>query len=186
MAYIGAKNLHVFKLTTENDTDTKTVYGDMKKLSPLIKATVNLKTAEAELWGDNRQVYKHFEITGADITIEAADLTLEEKALLLGCKYDSAKGILKVSADDDAPYFGVAMESTRSDGKAEYLFLTKVKFAPMNMEFETKGTNLAYKTPSFTGTAVARPSDGVVYLQGDDKAKESWYKADTFSVGKEL
>lgn len=173
MARIGVKNLTVFPIT--KDDHEGTTYGTAVKLPPLMKVSLNAKTVEGSLYGDDRQVEGNFGITGYDITVDTTDLTPEQIATLLGHKKDS-KGGITVNADDEAPYVAVAFESKRSNGENQYVVLYKVKFSPLNEEFETKGENITYKTPSLTGKAIARESDGA--FKYDVVAKtlpEGWY-----------
>lgn len=178
---IGLKNLYVFKCT-DGDAKTGTTYGTPVKLAPVMKATLNAKTAEASLFGDDRATETYTNLQGYDLTFEVNGISNEDLALLFGHKYDDKKGILSISADDVAPYFGVAFETPLSNGETRFEFLTKVKFAPFNAEYETKGENLAFKTPSITAKSVTRESDGLARQIGDDKNKGTWYKAETHNV----
>ena len=95
--------------------------------------------------------------------------------MLLGHKKDS-KGGITVSTEDEAPYVGVAFESKRSDGKIQYVVIYKVKFSPINEEFETKGENINYKTPSLVGKSIARENDGKLkYDLVSATMPEGWY-----------
>ena len=173
MARIGVKNLTVFPLT--KDDATGATYGTAVKCAPLMKVTLNPKSVEGSLHGDDAQVEGNFGLTGYDITIDTTDLTPDQYALLLGHKKDS-KGGITVSTEDEAPYVGVAFESKRSDGKNQYTVLYKVKFSPLTEEFETKGENINYKTPSLVGKSIARSNDGkFMYFINGTSAPENWY-----------
>ena len=173
MARIGVKNLTVFPLT--KDDATGVTYGTAVKCAPLMKVSLTAKTVEGSIFGDDHQVDGNFGITGYDIAIDVTDLTPDQEALLLGHKKDS-KGGITVSTEDEAPYVGVAFESKRSDGKNQYVVLYKVKFSPINEEFETKGENINYKTPSLVGKAIARENDGEFrYSLISATVPEGWY-----------
>lgn len=180
-ATIGLKNLYVFKCT-DGDAKTGTTYAEGVKLAPVQKATLNARTAEAVLYGDDRSVDTYTNLQGYDLTFDITGISNEDMALLFGHAYDSKKGILNISSDDVAPYFGVAFETPLANGEIRFEFLTKVKFAPFNAEYETKGENLAFKTPSITAKSVSRESDGLARQVGDDKNKADWYKASTHNV----
>lgn len=173
MARIGVRNLHVFPLT--KDDVTGATYGTAVKCAPLMKVSLTAKTSEGSVYGDDRQVDGNFGITGYDIVIDTTDLTPDQQSLLLGHKKDS-KGGITVSTEDEAPYVGVAFESKRSDGKNEYSVLYKVKFSPTNEEYETKGENITYKTPSLVGKAIARENDSKLkYTVVSATTPENWY-----------
>ncbi|WP_455043354.1 major tail protein [Granulicatella adiacens] len=173
MARIGVRNLHVFPLT--KDDATGATYGTAVKCAPLMKVSLTAKTSEGSVYGDDRQVDGNFGITGYDIVIDTTDLTPDQQSLLLGHKKDS-KGGITVSTEDEAPYVGVAFESKRSDGKNEYSVLYKVKFSPTNEEYETKGENITYKTPSLVGKAIARENDSKLkYTVVSATTPENWY-----------
>ena len=173
MARIGVRNLHVFPLT--KDDSTGATYGTAVKCAPLMKVSLTAKTVEGSVYGDDRQVDGNFGITGYDIVIDTTDLTPAQQSLLLGHKKDSKDGIT-VSTEDEAPYVAVAFESKRSDGKNQYCVLYKVKFSPINEEFETKGENINYKTPSLVGKAIARENDGKLkYDLISATTPENWY-----------
>lgn len=173
MARIGVRNLHVFPLT--KDDASGATYGTAVKCAPLMKVSLTAKTSEGSVYGDDRQVDGNFGITGYDIVIDTTDLTPDQQSLLLGHKKDS-KGGITVSTEDEAPYVGVAFESKRSDGKNEYSVLYKVKFSPTNEEYETKGENITYKTPSLVGKAIARENDSKLkYTVVSATTPENWY-----------
>ena len=173
MARIGVRNLHVFPLT--KDDASGATYGTAVKCAPLMKVSLTAKTSEGSVYGDDRQVDGNFGITGYDIVIDTTDLTPDQQSLLLGHKKDS-KGGITVSTEDEAPYVGVAFESKRSDGKNEYSVLYKVKFSPTNEEYETKGENITYKTPSLVGKAIARENDSKLkYTVVSSTTPENWY-----------
>ena len=173
MARIGVRNLHVFPLT--KDDPTGVTYGTAVKFPPLMKVTLTPKTVEGSIFGDDRQTDGNFGITGYDITIDTTDLTPEQISMLLGHKKDS-KGGITVSTEDEAPYVGVAFESKRSDGKNQYVVLYKVKFSPLSEEFETKGENISYKTPSLVGKSLARENDNKLkYDLISATTPENWY-----------
>lgn len=173
MARIGVRNLHVFPLT--KDDASGATYGTAVKCAPLMKVSLTAKTSEGSVYGDDRQVDGNFGITGYDIVIDITDLTPDQQSLLLGHKKDS-KGGITVSTEDEAPYVGVAFESKRSDGKNEYSVLYKVKFSPTNEEYETKGENITYKTPSLVGKAIARENDSKLkYTVVSATTPENWY-----------
>lgn len=179
MATIGVKKVTVFKMT--KDDATGTTYDAAVKLAPTMKVSLTAKTAEGSLYGDDRLVEWNSEITEFDVAIDLTDLTPEQLALLLGHNKD-VKGGVTVSGDDVAPYFGLSFESKRSDGKIMYVTLYKVKFSIPTEEYETKGENISFKTPSITGKAIARESDGNIkytLIESTDAKTiiDNWYTA---------
>lgn len=177
MAYIGVKNLTVFPLTKDGSDATQ--YGSPLKLAESIYIDLTPKIAKGVLYGDDRPVDVASELTGYEMKINVVDLTPEQYAQLFGSKKDS-KGGIAVTTNDSSPYFAVAFESKKHNGKTMYLVLHKVKFSPPQSEHKTKEENIQYTTQSIEGEAIARESDKslMYFLEGSEENKtvvQEWY-----------
>lgn len=178
MATIGAKRATFFPIKTDGEGET--LYADAVRLAPLMKISLTPKTAEGTLYGDDRLVEYASEITEYDVSLDTTDLTSEQLAALLGHSLDKNGGVT-INGSDNAPYGGLAFESRRSDGTTQYVVLYKAKFSPANEEYETKGENVNFKTPTLTGKAIARVSDGnlkygMIGTPENDTIVKKWYE----------
>lgn len=167
---IGVRDLTFFPLV--KDDKTKIEYGEAIKLAPLMKISLNAKLAEASLYGDDKMTEYVSELTGFDISFDMNYITPDQEVSLLGYK-KGANGIVSSSVNTVAPYGALAFKSKQTDGTYKHVVLYKVKLVPVNEEFETKGENLQFKTPTVVGKAIPRVNDDEirgVALEKDPKA----------------
>lgn len=166
--FIGIDNFHIAELLTDPDTGAAT-YGDMVSFPWLRSVAVEPTNAKETLYADNKSVAAANAVSEYALTIETATLPLEYKAWLLGHQYDGTTGIMTVSSDDAAPYFGIAFESTKQNGKKRFVKFVKVQFAEPSETSQTKEENITFNTPTMEATAIYR-NDGVVLKQADEEA----------------
>lgn len=158
MATVGLKNLYYAPLTA--DTAASLTYGAMKKIAGAIQVDINPSITFNTLYGDDAPFATDSSMTEISVTIETADLPLEDQAALLGHTVDSTTKELVAKASDVAPYVGLAFESNKHNGKVRYVKLLKGKFSPTQETIQTKGESVQYTTPKLEGRFVARENDG--------------------------
>lgn len=176
MSRIGVDNLHVAKI--ETDTPEATTYAEAVRMPKLINVGLSKAVAEAELHADDALDEYIAELTGLEISINSKDLTAEQEALLLGKKIDT-NGAVVSSETDNAPYFAVMFRSRKSDGTYQYRVLYKVRFRPYDETYDTKSDSITFQTPTITGRALKRDSDGLFDLKVDE-TEENKAKLATF------
>lgn len=150
MPRIGIRNLHVFKL--KEDTTTKTTYDTAVSLPLVTEVGVTPQADSSDFYADDALKDAINVLSKYDITISLGDLTPENQSLLLGQPIDS-KGVVFQTAELNQPYFAVAFEALRSDGAYEYRQMFKVRFAPTEENYTTKGESVEFQTVSLTGTS---------------------------------
>jgi len=181
MATVGLKNLYYAPLTS--DTDSGVTYGTMKKISGAIQVDINPSVTFNTLYGDDAPFAADSSMTEITVTIETADMPLEDLAALLGHTVDSTTKELSAKASDNAPYVGLAFESNKHNNKVRYVKLLKGKFSPTQETIQTKGESVEYTTPKLEGRFVARTYDGQWKRIADSDNSESatiitnWYTA---------
>lgn len=180
--FIGVQHLHVAKLLTDKGGDTpETTYEtpvDMGKV--LISVQIQPTNNEAQLYADNQSIESSNVISEYALTFDTAALPLEYKAYLLGHTVEN--GVMSVGKDDAAPYFGIAFQSDKANGKARFVKFLKVKFNEPEETSNTKGENIEYQTPTMTATAIYRLSDGLAAKYADEESEDfaaetatAWY-----------
>lgn len=103
-------------------------------------------TSSVKDYGDDVVAEVSNEMSGGTLSIEANQLTLAEKATLLGHTYNSSTGIV-IKADDQAPYVGVgAIAVEVSGGTKAYVakWYKKLMFHEPNDENSTKQENVSF------------------------------------------
>ena len=87
-----------------------------------------------------------------------------------------------VNKSDVAPYFGVAFECTKRNGKKRYMKFAKVQFQEPTENPATKEESIKYNTPTMDAKAIYHVGDGNIYKSADEEATgfvpetaTSWY-----------
>lgn len=158
MATVGLKNLYYAKQTA--DAAGGVTYGTMKKIAGAIQVDINPSISYNTLYGDDAPFAADSSMTEITVTMETADLPLEDMAELLGHTVNANTKQLEAKASDTAPYVGIAFEANKHNGKTRYVKLLKGKFAPTQETIQTKGESVQYTTPKLEGRFVARTFDG--------------------------
>lgn len=170
MATVGLKNLYFAPLT--QDTDESTTYGTPFKLAGAISVDINPSLAFATLYGDDAPFASEASMTEIAVTIEAAEISVENANSLLG----HTGGVSKAS--DVAPYGALMFEGQKHDGQTRYVCLYKGKFNESQETYNTKGDSVEFTTPKLEGRFVARQSDGAWKKVTDGApGNDSWYSA---------
>ena len=165
--FVGISNFHVAELLTDPDGGTAT-YDASIHIPQVREINVSPSSNTADLYADNQAVATATATSKYELTIGTATLPLEYKALLLGHAYDAGK--ITVKSTDAAPYFMVAFESTKANGKKRFVRFAKVKFSEPKEDSKTKEENISFNTPQMTATAIYRASDAVCLEQADEEA----------------
>ena len=165
---IGIQKLHVAEMLTDVANDSAT-YGDMLDLGKvLIEVQIEPTTNDATLYADNQAIDTANSILEYRLTFTTASMPLEYLAYLFGHKVQN--GVMIADKNDVAPYFGLAFQSDKRNGKARYIKFFKVQFDEPSEDLNTRGENIEYNTPTITAKAIYRLSDGLVYAKGDEEA----------------
>lgn len=178
MAIIGLDNLHYAPMTTEDTATTQAVYGTPKRLVGIVSVDMSPENDTATLYGDNMAMATISKTKKRSITLEIADLPLEDEAALLGHTYDSETGVMTVKGDDKAPYVAIMFDADTHDEKKQYTVFYKGKFAEAQHTDNTDGESTEFSLHNLEGTFVARTYDKKVYdkrVTTDPSVATSWY-----------
>ena len=186
MATIGVRDL--FYATVKENGDSAETYGDPVRMAKAIQAQMSTTTAEAKLFADDAVDESVKEFVSGQLTLNTNDLEPVHQAYLLGQKMDST-GVVFASGDDEAPYVAVGFRATKTGGKFKYIWLYKVKFGIPDENYQTKGENIAFQTPSIVGTYIKR-KDGewkADYVgKPDDEIGKTWFEKVREPIGEKL
>ena len=176
---IGVEGFHVAKLVAD-PADGKATYEEIIAIPHVRQVGIKPQNSSATLYADNQAVDSASTISEYELTINTATLPLEYKSYLLGHKLEG--GIMNASKEDVAPYFAVMFECNKRNGKKRYCKFLKVQFTEPDENSQTKADKLEYNTPSFSGKAIYRASDGLSYQQADEEIADftaekaaAWY-----------
>lgn len=176
---IGVRNFYYKPII--KDDETGVTYGEPKRIYGLREVTLTPQTAEGDLYADDGLYEYTASVTGFDITIGLADIPFEDRSEMLGYPIDE-DGVLTVTSNSMAPWFGVTFEAERSNGSYDYLQVHKVRFAPMEESFETKSDSVNFQTPSITGKSAKTEAFDSFYdvVRSNEKNKkriEKWHES---------
>lgn len=162
---IGLKNLYYAPLTVD-PVGGKTTYGAPVRLAGAISANINPNPSKSTLFADDGPMEVASTLGQIELELNLADIADSELAKLLGHTLN-AKGVMLKKAGDTPIWVAVGFESTKSNGKSKYVWLTKGKFEEPEQNNETKGDSVNFKTPTIKASFVKRDSDDLWQLQID-------------------
>lgn len=151
MAYIG-----VAKPTIAKYTDG--TYSDAFACGKAIQIDVTPQYAEGTLFGDNLTAEHDKEFKYAEVSLNTTTLPIKAHEIMFGHTVGESEEEVTFKAADEAGYVGFGFYITEKvDGKRKVVgtWLPKVKFAEGAESYKTKGDNIEYQTPTFTGQAEA-------------------------------
>ena len=165
MATIGLDKLYYATITENPDTGEET-YAKPKPLAKAISAELSVEVAEAILYADDgpSEIVKEFK--SGTLTLGVDDLGGEAAAALTGATVDSNGVLISASEDGGAPV-AIGFRAARSNGKYQYFWLYRVKFALPTETLATKADSITFSTPSIEGTILRRNKP-------DSKGRHPW------------
>ena len=157
MAQVGLKNFYYALMTTEDTADAQAVYGTPKRVVGINSIEINPTVNTATLYGDDMALATASSLGEISVTINVADLPLEDLAALLG--HTVTNGVMVAKGSDSAPYCAIAFESEKHNGEIRYVKLLKGKFSESQETINTRGDSIEYQIPQITANFVARAYD---------------------------
>jgi phi13 family phage major tail protein len=165
MGRIGVSNFTVTKMLTD-DENGATYDVPVTFIKRLMKISYEPSTGRAYQEADDQIVDAAVGRGETKITIDLTELTLTEKALLLGQTIQN--GVRTAGKDDLPPYFCVMFRSLKSNKKYRFVKLLKVQFAEMKESAETKKTTPVFQNASLEGVGIQRIYDGNDIRESDE------------------
>lgn len=159
MAKTGIKKVFYAKAT---EAAGQITYSEGKQLSTVAGFNGSPTVSAVVDYGDNAAVESDHSVTGGTLTLEANELTLPEKAFLLGHDLDSETGELTYNSEDVPPYVGVGAIGTSTRGGAGVFvakLYTKVQFGEPSDDNATKQENVTFSHSTIEGS-ILMPDSG--------------------------
>lgn len=184
MAIKGLRNFRYVKLTTDDNT---TVEYDttIKKMIGAKSIKIAPKVDSAELYGDDQLLETASSLGAIEVEIDVSDLTLEERADLLGYKYEN--GILIEDKDFKPAEIAFGFEAPKSKSKTateafRLVWLTKGKAEPLEEEGKTKEDKIDFQTQKVKLKFMPRIKDGIYKITSDTDETGAPTAAEFFTV----
>lgn len=167
----GLRNFVICEI--EKDDEKGTVYSDeIMKLTGARSISIEPQLSEGTLYGDDQILESESSVTAINVSINLANLTLEEEAFVTGAKLEN--GVLKNSKDDTPPNLALgfmAPKSKTSGGGYRMVWLLKGTAKPLSEEMKTKEDNIEYQTPTIDYLFTPRLSDGQFRYKADTNSE---------------
>ena len=166
---IGLDMFHVAPIVSDGVGGT--VYGTPVHIPNITQANVNFNTSMGTFFADDGPAVSYSQLGEPEATINVANLTSAEYALLTGADLGGT-GRVAVGGTISAPDLAVGFRSQRADGSYRYMWLFKGKFGVPNMSHQTKENTVNFQQQELMFRAVSRIGDRLVmsYVDSNDSA----------------
>ena len=141
-------------VTTDDSGKEIETLGTGKVLPKVMKLTGSATSDSVSLYGDDTLAEEEVSQGSGSISVDLCNLTPEDQAALGGHTYSEENGLI-CNGDDQAPYCRCAsIVPGVLNNKPYYRVITylRVKFAPVNDDYETRGQTTSFKNPSLAGS----------------------------------
>ncbi|MDP4092597.1 MAG: Ig-like domain-containing protein [Bacillota bacterium] len=164
MGRIGASDFTVAKMLTDDENGV-TYDKPVALRKRLMKIDYEPSTGRANQEADDQIVETMTARGETKVSVNLTELTLSEKALLLGQTIEN--GVRIAGKDDIPPYFAVMFRSLKSNRKYRYVKLFKVQFSEMKESAETKKQTPVFQNATLEGIGIQRLFDGKDIAEAD-------------------
>ena len=175
MAQIGLKKFFYAKLLSDNENGVS--YDTPKRIIGLNTVDISPTVNKATLYGDDSALATESSLGEIEVTIDIADLPIEDAAALLGHTVED-DGVMISKGGDSAPYVAIMFESDKHNGETRFVKLLKGKFSESQETINTRGDSIEYQLPQISASFVARTYDGAwkkTFDTTDTSVTSSWY-----------
>lgn len=175
---INIKNLVYAKLLTDTEAGCK--YGEVQKLAGLKSIQLIPTVASGEDHNDGVKDFSMTKITGYELAVESAKISVDKRAELLGHTINS-NGILVIGADDQPIDIAVGYEIENDGNRRELVWLLKGKIQPFGQTVNQSEKDIKVASDSTKFVFVVRDYDRNFQAIGDTSLSTfTNEKADTF------
>lgn len=181
---VGLRNVHYALLTSDDETGC--VYSEPVKIADAITVNVNPNASITTLFADDGPAETATSIGEISVEFTSKAISNETRAELLGSTF-GADGILREKTTDSPPYVAFGYERTMSNGKKRFVWLTKGKFIPGQVNSQTKEGTVTFQPDTMTGTFVKRAFDDEFRLSASEDDTEftdgaNWFTSVTLDA----
>lgn len=157
MATIGLKDIYYAIVLSDNEEGT--TYDTPKKFAPAMNLTYTPTYNRANLRGDDKVIATAASKGVTTVSLGLTELTKEAQVDVLGATVASDGGILE-GANDRPKDVALLYRAEKANGSYRYDVIYKVQFSPSEEALATKEETPTFSTPTLTGEAIPRLSDG--------------------------
>ncbi|MDU7250840.1 MAG: phage tail protein [Clostridium sp.] len=185
MALKGLRGFRFVPLTKDNKTDLE--YEEIQKIIGAINTKIKPKVNSAELYGDDQLLETASSLGGIDVDIDVTELPLEQRAIILGNKFEN--GVLIENKGDTPPDIAFGFIAAKSGGGDRMVWLTKGKAEPIEEEGKTQGDKIDFQTQKLKFKFMPRIYDGHHKFTADTNlegapTEEEFFSIDFLKTGK--
>jgi len=169
-----AFDLRGIKVAAYTNTNGTVTYGTPTSAGDAMTAQLELRFAEGRLYAESKLAEYLRLATGGTISLGTKYIPDAAKKILYGAT-DSSRTVdgssvagIKYTALDVAGYVGCGFFAPDMvDGVEKYtcVFIPKAKFGPPAMNFNTKGENITFQTPTTTGEFLPDDTTGQLLIE---------------------
>lgn len=147
---IGCDHLVYARMTTEDTIEQAPVYDEVVSAPGVMSLNINPNGAQETLFADDGPMETASTLGKIEVEIQKNELTIKNKADLLGHNIDS-KGGLVYGDSDIAPWHAIGFRTLKSNGNYRYVWLYKGKFTEPEDNNETKGDSINFQADTISG-----------------------------------
>ena len=152
---VGVKKFYYAVQSVEDTASAAATYDNPVAVPGLRSVGVEVSQETNTLFADDGPYATETGAPEITVSIELAELSLEDQAALLGHTYDSTNKTLTSKTSDSAPYVAIMFAGTTSDGGNRGVKLYKGKFSEPNDDYQTKEENTEWQPQTIEGKFVA-------------------------------
>lgn len=171
---IGCDNLVYCPMTTEDTVEEAPAYGSVTKAPGVMSLNINPNSSTETLFADDGPMETASTLGKIEVEIQKNELTITNKADLLGHTIDG-KGGLVYGDSDIPPWVAIGFRTLKSNGKYRYVWLYKGKFSEPEDSNETKGDSINFQADTINGSFVRL---NYAYDLGNKKVRPWKYELD--------
>lgn len=179
---MAIKGLHGFRYTklTKDDENIIEYSEEIKKLIGARNVKISPKVDSAELYGDDQLLETASALGAIEVEIDITDLTLEQRAELLGYKYEN--GVLIEDKNFKPIPIGFGFVAPKSNGGNRMIWLTKGTLEPLEEEAKTKEDKVDFQTQKAKFKFMPRIKDGIHKITADTDIEGAPTEEEFFTV----
>lgn len=147
----GVKNCY-FATYTVSDVDGSVTFDAPERMEGLKNVQVTETFAEAKNFADNICITNIKKITGADITLDFANVSRKIEAALTGKKY--VAGAMETKSNDVQAKVAILYEITYDDGSSDRVVYYNAALTRAGNGAQTKTDTITFTDVQFSGAAI--------------------------------
>jgi phi13 family phage major tail protein len=164
---IGIRDFHVAILNENTDiAGGNPTYETITKIPGIISANCSTERTSDSFYSDDSVEETYSSFNQITVELEVSNLTIAERALLLGQKTN--KGVAVGNVDDTPQYVAIMFRSKKTNGKFRYVCMPKGKFTEPSESYASEGESVTAQTLTMTFTGIPLKANGNYKIVADE------------------